>query len=490
MVSRRGVLIGLAGLAANSGLADVVFADAPLISPNPPARPSGGRVGTAPDLDAILTGLSGTVAFVVADARTGEVLESRQPNQLMPPASVTKALTTLFALERLGAGFRFRTQVLAAGTVANERLNGDLILVGGGDPTLDTDALAELAKQVRDAGISQVTGKYLYYSAGLPQLTQIDAEQADYLGYNPAISGLNLNFNRVYFEWKKQGAEFVTSMDARSDHYQPTISTASISIVDRDLPIFTYKDEPDVERWTVARSALNKAGSRWLPVRHPDRYTAEVFRYFALSHGISLDPAIATNQLPQGAVLAQRFSQPLPDLAKDMLEFSTNLTAEILGLYASGGASLAASASAMTAFLKQSYGVKQAHFVDHSGLGDGSRISAADMVSALVQDGPDGKLLPLLKHVEINDAKGKPMENSPFKVVAKTGTLNFVSALAGYETLPSGRALAFAIFAGDMDKRAKSVGSNEEQPQGARTWNRKAKAAQSGLLDRWGKLFA
>ena len=74
----------------------------------------------------------------------------------------------------------------------------------------------------------------------------------------------------------------------------------------------------------------------------------------------------------------------------------------------------------------------------------------------------------------------------PLKVNAKTGTLHFVSALAGYVTTPDGRELAFAIFGADVNARDRLIGPDRERPQGARTYNGRAKKLQQKLIERWG----
>jgi len=71
-------------------------------------------------------------------------------------------------------------------------------------------------------------------------------------------------------------------------------------------------------------------------------------------------------------------------------------------------------------------------------------------------------------------------------VVAKTGTLNFVSALAGYLRTAGGRDLVFAIFTVDPDRRARAIAAQDEVPEGARGWNQRARRLQQQLLQRWG----
>jgi D-alanyl-D-alanine carboxypeptidase/D-alanyl-D-alanine-endopeptidase (penicillin-binding protein 4) len=55
--------------------------------------------------------LGGRVAFAVADAQTGAILETRLPLLALPPASVTKVFTAAYALDVLGAQHRFTTRI-------------------------------------------------------------------------------------------------------------------------------------------------------------------------------------------------------------------------------------------------------------------------------------------------------------------------------------------------------------------------------------------
>lgn len=480
-LSRRAALGGLGALAASGA-----WAGAPTVSPRPPRRP---RDGGAPSIDALVdrAGLGGVVTFAVFDAADGRFLEGREARRGQPPASALKAITAAFAHDRLGPEHRFETRLLGRGPVRDGVLRGDLVLAGGGDPTLDTPRLAALASGLAEAGVREVDGRLRPFAGALPFVPKVDPEQADHLGYNPAVSGLNLNYNRVHFSWERAGGRYVVSLDARAGRYAPAITSARMRIEPRRMPVYTYRQAEGVDEWTVARHALGAEGSRWLPVRNPPRYAADVLGALTRADGLALPMGdeVAT---AEGGELARVSSPPLLDVTEGMLRYSTNITAEALGLAASGAPGLGASAAAMADWSGPALGMRGARFVDHSGLNEETRVSAEAMAGGMVRLTPVHPVARRLKPFGMRDRQGRPIDH-PVRVHAKTGTLYFVSALTGFATPPSGRTLAFAIFASDLPRRARTAGQGDERPDGARAWNRRAKALQQGLVERWAALY-
>lgn len=433
-------------------------------------------VGAKDDLVAAAR-LGGAVSYAVISAKTGKVLALRDGARAMPPASVTKVVTTLFALDRLGADHRFVTRVLMVGSVQDGVLDGDLILAGGGDPTLDTDRLGDLAAAM--AGLRRITGRYYYFDGALPYQAQIAKDQPDYVGYNPAISGLQLNYNRVNFVWARGDGGWSVQMNAEGTRFIPKVTVADVQVVAREAPLFVYEADAPVERWTVAQSGLGKGGSRWLPLRHPAPYAAQVFATLCAAQGVKLPQAEALAKLPPEAqVMAQDRSPPLGDVLQKMLKYSTNITAEAIGLAASGADSPAKSARMMTDWAAAQFGIS-AVFADHSGLGPGTRCSALDMVAILrgARADPKGRLLAEL-------LREKPVGDSKLRVHAKSGTLNFVSALAGY----LGADVIFAIFSADLPRRNALPLADREDPPGGQSWLRRARGLQKALLASWAGL--
>lgn len=139
--------------------------------------------------------------------------------------------------------------------------------------------------------------------------------------------------------------------------------------------------------------------------------------------------------------------------------------------------------------MRQGLGAEQARFVDHSGLSDASRVSPADLVKMLVKMGPGGVLHSHMKAVAPKSDDGKTNKAAGHSINAKTGTLNFVSSLAGYVTTGDGTTLAFATLTADMPRRNQIARADRERPQGAKAWGSRSRLLQHQLINRWAALY-
>lgn len=495
VLTRRALIGALAATAAFPA-----YARAPERSPRPVPRastPAGAAALPAQSIERLLqrANLGGATGFIALDAQSGAVLEEYGADLPLPPASVAKAPSALFALHALGLEYSFVTRVLArGGSITDGVLRGDLVLQGGGDPTLQTADLARLADALVARGLRRIEGRFLLDDRALPAIPAIDPQQPVQAGYNPAISGLNLNYNRVHFEWAVSGGQMRLSMDARSNREAPPVSVIGIEARDRGDPVYTYAEAGEREMWTVSRQALGNGGSRWLPVRRPGAYTADVLRALLAARGCSLPaPQPATSQA-EGTVLAEHRSSQISEMMREMLRFSTNITAECSGLAAArrrapGTATLPQSGQVMGQWLAQRYGAQGLQFVDHSGLGDASRVTARAMGTFFLAAHREGILPDLLRRHPMRDAQGRETNNHPVAVRAKTGTLNFVSGLGGYARAPSGREVVFAIFSGDLPRRAAIPVQSRDRPPGGSEWARRARVLQQGLIERWSATY-
>lgn len=439
--------------------------------PKPPATPP-----APPDVDALIAALrkTGRLGYVALSAADGAVLAEDQADLAMAPASTLKTVTALYALDRLGRDHRFVTRVLR---------DGDrLVLAGGGDPVLDTDSLAVLAKDTAVAlaatGAPPPT-RFEVWGGALPSISQVVEKQADYLAYNPALSGMVLNYNRVHLGWAPAPAGPVITFTAEAAQRAPAVAGFALDLVERSQPLFDYHPDDAVERWSVSAKAIKGKGARWLPVRRPELYAGEVFRSLCAAEGLKL-PAPRTAATAEGQELARHIGEPLEDILRKMLKYSTNVTAEVVGLTASGAADLPASAGAMEQWLRTQGVGGNFHFRDHSGLSPDNSASARVLAETLRGPGRHMALASLLRR-EVIEFKGeKPVPGR--NVVGKTGTLNFVSNLVGYAE-NDGRAVIFAVLTDDPARHAETDGM--EAPKGIHGWLARSRTVQRLLIRRW-----
>ena len=99
---------------------------------------------------------TGETAHHVIDANTGAEVWSREPDTFRNPASTQKLLTLLAVLDKMGPAAKFTTQVEAVGTLTEGVLDGDLYLVGSGDPALEIGRWWKLAIDTQIAGIHEI----------------------------------------------------------------------------------------------------------------------------------------------------------------------------------------------------------------------------------------------------------------------------------------------------------------------------------------------
>lgn len=428
------------------------------------------------------------VGFVLADLDSGAVLAERSADRPFVPASTAKLPTMAAALGVLGPGHRFATTLRATGRVEGGALRGDLILVGGGDPSLTTDDLRALAATLRTAGVTRVSGRFLYDTTALPDLPEIDPAQPWAAGYNTGVAALAINYNRALLTWNAGGRPRVWTV---ADGGRLPLDSMAIETGGGPAgPVIPASGAGDAagERWRLAAPSTGAVSGVWLPVTRPGPAAASVFRRVAVEAGIAL-PAPRPGRAPADATLVARHdSAPLAELARAVLRYSNNLSAEMIGLGAARRLEPSVGTLARSAAVLSAWSVRHGpptdwralRLLNHSGLTSASRVTPAEMVALLRGAGP--ALWDLLPGAD--DGKALPPG-----VFAKSGTMAYARGLTGVLTTTSGRRLGFALFIGDEARRraldATLDRSSAALPPEARAWLVRARALEADILADW-----
>ncbi|NUB29443.1 D-alanyl-D-alanine carboxypeptidase, partial [Azospirillum brasilense] len=215
------------------------------------------------------------VGYVLFDPDSGAVLAERQPAKPFAPASVAKLPAMAAALAVLGPDHRFETTLHVTGRLGDGVLDGDLILKGGGDPSLSSEGLTELLRDLGALGVTRVTGRFLYDTSALPEMAEIDAGQPWTAGYNTGVGALSLNFNRFRFDWARPaaaGQPVRVGAWSVSDTGRVPLDSVTVQLGAGAgaafTPLAAAVGDPEGERWRFAPQP-GMAASLWLPVTRP-----------------------------------------------------------------------------------------------------------------------------------------------------------------------------------------------------------------------------
>lgn len=427
-----------------------------------PARADG--LGDALDrilsIPALKGGMVGAVVQRVGD---GEVLYAREADTRLMPASNRKLFTSAAALEVLGDGFIFKTDVLAtARPDAEGTLRGDVCLRGVGDSLLSPDDMDEMAKEVAGTGVRRIEGRIIGDGSVFGGGPYGEGWSWDDLPYYYAAQVAGLEVSRgVLAVHVTAGAAVGAPVRVAVDQptaYLPLVNTATTG--DKGAANDCDISRPTGHNLLVVTGTVPLGGKAdgLVTVEDPAHYAATVFKETLGRRGVTVTGPALNGTRPDAAtvLLGSHTSVPLTAYIARMNKPSDNLLAEslvrVLGAVKGKAGTYRAGHAVETAFFR-SLGLDTGA-ID---LVDGSGLSRFDLVTpravagllramhgktdwrayydSLPIAGVDGSLR--------NRMKGTRAAGN---VHAKTGSLGGVSSLSGYVTGVGGAVYVFSLI--------------------------------------------
>lgn len=409
-----------------------------------------------------------SLAVSVVDLTSGKKVVQHNADLSLAPASVMKLVTTSSALVLLGKDFRFLTKVMYDSDISSDGvLNGNIYIVGGGDPTFSMEQLQSI--DWKSLGIKKVKGRVIadarFFDNRLAQEKWVWEDLGNY--YGSGAAGLSLNRNTYYLSFKSGKPNSKTKVLG----VEPEVPKLSISNEvlagelgsGDDAYIFggPYSYEK-VVRGTIPpnRSKFTIKGS----VPDPAYWAAWNLTNLLEDKGISVEGEPTTFRLSpeftpmyKSTVIEEFTSEPLALIAKETNEKSVNLFAEamlkMIGKQKKGEGKTAKGVEAVRE-LWEERGIDLSGFYmeDGSGLSRFNAFSANQMVA----------LLSKMKKVKEGDAFFKTLavsgKSGTFKslcrgqladgkIFGKSGTMKRVKCYAGYIKTNNGKQLAFTVMA-------------------------------------------
>ena len=163
-----------------------------------------------------------TLSIYVEDLESGDAVLEWYPDEPRNPASTMKLLTTLVALDVLGPAYRWKTDVYALGDIVDGRLEGDLLLKGYGDPFLVTERAWQMLRRIRHEGIDEIAGDLLlddsWFDVGDHDPGAFDKQPLR--AYNVAPNALLMNFKVVRYWFEPNGDTVAVRLEPALDNLQ------------------------------------------------------------------------------------------------------------------------------------------------------------------------------------------------------------------------------------------------------------------------------
>lgn len=466
-----GVTLSRGNEPAQSDVAVSMAAPSPSPSPPVPSPSRSSSPAPAPDpyvalrarLETLLAdpelGIAdGLVAIAIRDAE-GRVVFDRQAHRPVLPASTQKLVTAAAALHTWGEEHRFVTRALATGPLlADGTLDGDLVLVGGGDPVLGTagygryvypvrprTSLEELAMRIRTAGVRRIAGRVVADVGRFAGASFATGWKTSYWYDFDArhITGLTVDGGlavALLLPTDPEDAELVAADAVPLGADEPSEpADVLFEAIPEDL-------DPDVELELSA---------------HPPTEAARQLQRLLSARAIAARPEIGeVGSVPEGSVLASVASPPLVRVLQHTVQRSDNQVADTLfrelgvelrqdGTWEGGAMAVREALGGLD--LPWS-GIVLA---DGSGLSRNDRVTAAFLAdldvamsgspardtwrSLMAVSGREGTLRHRLR--------GTPAEG---RLLGKTGTLDDVAAVAGAVTGPGNSSFHLAVIGNDV----------------------------------------
>ena len=412
------------------------------------------------------------VAISVINVQTGKEIFSWKGEHALVPASTLKLVTSYAALRILGAEYEFPTEVFVDRPVRSAKdiqggTVGNLYLRGYGDPSVVHETLFDWAQTIRQLGVQRIDNLVLDDTLFI--------NPRGPLGDNPyqaAPNALSLNYNSYGIRITPLGAQQKALVTLVPD-FGATVASELLSVanprVERSVVQAIDNAQLRSMRSAVSRLHLTVRGQvladspsiiEYRTIYSPTIYFGDVLQKYLAKNGVSVGGIKVAAVSGNPKTLVEFRSRSLDQIVFALNHYSNNFIAEqllfILGQNDHGLFDRNEGLMRLTNVL-QELGVSHEEFnlVDGSGLSEQNKISARALTRVLFAAYHDFTLAPVYlaslsqygRSGTLKSRKlGAKLENKQDNIWGKTGTIDGVSALAGYLQTESNQRLAYSII--------------------------------------------
>jgi D-alanyl-D-alanine carboxypeptidase/D-alanyl-D-alanine-endopeptidase (penicillin-binding protein 4) len=430
-----------------------------------------------------------SIGIQFIDLENGLPIFELNPEKLMIPASTLKIVTSAAALEILGDGYRFKTKIGYVGEILKaSELKGDLVIVGGGDPTLGSEYFNHVescrdfvniwVQKIKAAGIRKINGNIildgsLYDSEKIPP-TWIWGDIGNYYGAGASALTCYDNLFRITFKSPKQAGERTEIIATYPKIEGLKIENEVVASDDKRDLAYVFGSPLDKNR--VIRGTIPKDRKAFIikaAVHQPEELLAKDILNQLAKDGIFISGEVKfeTTNKNQFQTIYIHESLKLEEIVKVLNYESINLFAEHLVMQIAAEKTGMGNREKGIAMIKeywQSKGIETGNLFmeDGSGLSHFNAISPAQINSILIFMAQKSKNSEIFINSLPNAGSGTLSGfNTSFfpgnSLKAKSGSMTRVRCYAGYLHTDSDKKIAFTImynhFSGTHSKLTKEI---------------------------------
>lgn len=411
-----------------------------------------------------------SLSVYVENLDTGEPILAWNETEPRNPASVMKMLTTLVALDVLGPAYHWDTNIYVLGDVNEGVLNGDVLIQGKGDPFLVTDRFWKMLRNLRQSGVENINGDLLlddsYFSVPAYDAAEFDREplRAYNVGPNALLSNLKVihyvfqpasdgSAVNILMDPNLQALEVQNRLKIRPGSCRGYQRGIAISMNDELNKVIFSGDFPSgCEIYSMDRTALSH-----------NEYTYSLFKSLWTESGGELTGDWRNVTTPEELEPDLVFrSMPLSDIIRKINKHSNNVMARqlllTLGAEINGAPGTSESGRNVVIDWLSQRGLCTTTMTLENGAGLSRDVRmTSKMLVDLLRFGFESPYMPeYVSSLSLSGMDGtlsRRFRNGSLtgKAHMKTGSLDHVSAIAGYFQAASGKRYLVAAMQNHTD---------------------------------------
>jgi serine-type D-Ala-D-Ala carboxypeptidase/endopeptidase (penicillin-binding protein 4) len=436
--------------------------------------------------------MNASVSFCVMDAKTEELVINYKSSTSLTPASTMKLITSATAIELLGPQYNFKTTVGYTGYLNKRtgKLDGDIVITGGGDPSLGSDYFSDhyddfigaWVEEIRKTGIKKIDGRVItddsYHNYEPIPSAWLWEDAGNY--YGAGVYGLSVfdNTCKIHFKTTYDSTEVLIT-GVYPEEYRYNFTNWLIASGKKDNG-YIFAAPYSNEGWMSGTIPVNSddfvlKGS----ISDPPLLIARMLNKRIETSGINISEKPTTVRIEKNNMteelipITSTISPPLTDIIEVLNHESVNLYAEHLikqlGKEYGNNGSTSAGAEVIKSFLQDAGIQTDGIFIeDGSGLSPHNSITTYGLVSLLIYMKNRGKYFPEYYN-SLPDAGKEGTLKYYFKdpvfdsrLRAKSGSMTRVRSYAGYFTTVSDKEMIFSIIINNYSGNSQHIISGIE----------------------------